>query len=461
MTDDTPRPHAEPGLGLRYGGPRQRRPPMRTITTPLAAAICAGLLAAACSSGGAPPPPAPVLHPRTTTTTTEPPTPPTTVPEEAPLPPSRPAPEPEPADGTCHPAYEPCIPILDGDALDCDDIPVGDWPIAIWDPTDDPYQLGDGKSFLGCRPHIQTPAPEPERDTRLAPEPHPADHTEDPPPTPTTTQPDPAPAPPPTPDTTQTGPAAAPPSSDEPAPEVPTSQPVYEPPTAPPIGEVGEPTPATTEAPEPPEPDPTDDAAVTATTIPVTIETTTTTEASTDDADGYDAASVEVPCVDIPAHDGDRWCTPPVVGDTIQLFSDWGGLGTDGLTRCGYDAFDYTPYYDSGRTHDEGSRVCRMLPLALRVGMVIEDYDINGQQYQVHRVTGIGAEPWARFPIWTDAVYPVYLCSRYWSIFPGYEEHGFLPGPDTSEAMRIAWRDSDGRLRLLISPAMILVGGGC
>ena len=168
-----------------------------------------------------------------------------------------------------------------------------------------------------------------------------------------------------------------------------------------------------------------------------------------------------VTCVEVPAHDGDRWCTPPVVGDTIQLFSDWGGLGTDGLTRCGYDGFDPSPYIDSGRTHVDDSGVCRMSPLALRAGMVIEDYDTGGQQYQVHRVTGIGAEPWARNAVWTDVVYPVYLCSRYWSISPGYEEHGFLPGPDTSEAMRIAWRDSDGRWRLLIDPVMILVGGGC
>ena len=168
-----------------------------------------------------------------------------------------------------------------------------------------------------------------------------------------------------------------------------------------------------------------------------------------------------VTCVEVPAHDGDRWCTPPVVGDTIQLFSDWGGLGTDGLTRCGYDGFDPSPYIDSGRTHVDDSGVCRTLPLPLRVGMVIEDYDTGGQQYQVHRVTGIGDEPWARYAVWTDVVYPVYLCSRYWRIFPGYEEYGFLPGPGTSEAMRIAWRDSDGRWRLLISPAMILVGGGC
>ena len=168
-----------------------------------------------------------------------------------------------------------------------------------------------------------------------------------------------------------------------------------------------------------------------------------------------------VTCEEVPAHDGDRWCTPPPTGDTIQLFSDWGSLGTDDTTRCGYDGYDHTPYYDSGRTHHEGSRVCRTVPLPLRVGMVIEDYDTGGQQYQVHRVIGIGAEPWARLPVWTDDVYPIYLCSRYWSIFPGYEEYGFLPADTTGETMRLAWRDSDGRWRLLIDPVMILVGSGC
>ena len=104
-----------------------------------------------------------------------------------------------------------------------------------------------------------------------------------------------------------------------------------------------------------------------------------------------------VTCVDVPAHDGDRWCTPPPTGDTIQLFSDWGGLGTDGLTRCGYDGFDHTPYYDSGRTHDEGSRVCRMLaPRRCGSAWLSRTTTPDGQQYQVHRVTGIGAEPWAR-----------------------------------------------------------------
>ena len=442
---------------------------MRTLAAALTALA---LLAAACSGDTGPPPPAraqPAAAPPVETTTTTAPPPPAPPPSTM-APPSRPAPEPEPAAGTCHPAYEPCLPILDGDALDCDDIPRGDWPIAIWDPLVDPYQLGDGQSFLGCRPHIQTPAPEPERDTRPAPEPHPADHTEDPPPTPTTTQTDPAAAPPPTPDTTQTDPAGDPPSSDEPAPEAPTSQPVYEPPTAPPIGEVGEPTPATTEAPEPPEPDPTDDAAATATTISPTPEpttttaaptTTTTTEAPTDDDAEYVDVSAEVPCVDIPAHDGDRWCTTPPTGDTIQLFSDWGVLDDRATARCGGDGYDPVPYYDSGRTHDEGSRVCRTLPLPLRVGMVIEDYDINGRQYQVHRVIGIGAEPWARLPVWTDVVYPIYLCSRYWRIYSGYEEHGYLPSPTTGETMHIAWRDSGGQWRLLIFPGRIAVGSGC
>ena len=491
MTNDTPRPNAEPGLGLRYGGPRQRRPPMRTITTPLAAAICAGLLAAACSSGDAPPPPPAVLHPRTTTTTTtttEPPTPPTTVPE-APLPPSRPAPTPPedvvPPEDECHPAYGRCLMLLEGDALDCDDIARDRWPVPILNPADDPYRLGDGTSELGCRPHIENPAPEPERDTPPAPAPQPTDHSEEPAPTP---------------DTTQADHADDPTDSDEPAPEVPTTQPVYVPTddtgpaTPPPVGTISDPTPATADAPEQPVPaPPEDDAPATATTIPPTPEPEPEPEPGPaniedadaepiEDADDYadvstedstaepieDAddilpdVSTEVPCVDVPTHDGERWCTPPPVGDTIQLFSAWQPPGSHrSVSRCGSPGYDDEPYYDSGRTHDEQSRVCRTLPLTLRVGTVIEDYDTGGREYQVHRVTGIGGEPWERLPLWTDVVYPIYLCSRWWGIFDGYEDRGFLPAMRTRETLYVAWRDADGRWRLQLGAGRIIVGEDC
>ena len=215
---------------------------------------------------------------------------------------------------------------------------------------------------------------------------------------------------------------------------------------APPIGDVGEPTPA-----------PVEDTDPTGEPTPPPVEDTL---GEPDDTD-YDDVSSEVPCVDVPAHDGDRWCTPPPSGDTIQLFSDWGTFADRGVRRCGHDGYDPGRYVDPGRTHVDNSRVCRTLPLTLQIGTVIEDYDINGNQYQVHRVLGIGDEPWPRNAVWTDVVYPICLCSQYWSIFPGYEDLGFLPAPTTGETMHIAWRDSDGRWRIRLSPGMIAVGEGC
>ena len=169
-----------------------------------------------------------------------------------------------------------------------------------------------------------------------------------------------------------------------------------------------------------------------------------------------------VTCVDVPTHDGERWCAPPPVGDTIQLFSAWQPPGSHrSVSRCGGPGYDDEPYYDSGRTHDELSRVCRTLPLTLRVGTVIEDYDTGGREYQVHRVTGIGDEPWERLPVWTDVVYPIYLCSRWWGIFDGYEDRGFLPAMRTRETLYVAWRDADGRWRLQLGAGRIIVGKNC
>ena len=167
----------------------------------------------------------------------------------------------------------------------------------------------------------------------------------------------------------------------------------------------------------------------------------------------------EVSC-DVPIHDGDRWCTPPPAGDTIQLFSDWGPPFAKGLTRCGHEGYDPQPYIDSG-VNDERARVCRTLPLALQPGTVIEDYNTFGHQYRIHRVLRIGDEPWARLPVWTDDVYPIYTCSLYWAIVPGYEDRGFLRAVETDEDMYIAWRTDDGRWRLLLNPGMIHIGTGC
>ena len=47
-------------------------------------------------------------------------------------------------------------------------------------------------------------------------------------------------------------------------------------------------------------------------------------------------ALTAVTCVDVPTHDGERWCAPPPVGDTIQLFSEWAPPGSQrSVSRCG------------------------------------------------------------------------------------------------------------------------------
>ena len=55
------------------------------------------------------------------------------------------APEPD-----CHPAYEPCLPNLPGDALNCGDLRSDQKPVTVLQPGTDPYRLdrdGDGR---GC-----------------------------------------------------------------------------------------------------------------------------------------------------------------------------------------------------------------------------------------------------------------------------------------------------------------------
>ena len=50
----------------------------------------------------------------------------------------------------CHPAYEPCLPNLPGDALNCGDLRSDQKPVTVLVVGDDPYRLdrdGDGR---GC-----------------------------------------------------------------------------------------------------------------------------------------------------------------------------------------------------------------------------------------------------------------------------------------------------------------------
>ena len=55
-----------------------------------------------------------------------------------------------PAANDCHPAYEPCLPNLPGDALNCGDLRADQRPVAVRRPGEDPYRFdrdGDGR---GC-----------------------------------------------------------------------------------------------------------------------------------------------------------------------------------------------------------------------------------------------------------------------------------------------------------------------
>ncbi len=53
--------------------------------------------------------------------------------------------------GRCSSAYLPCLPDLDGDALDCDDLAPDQKPVRLLDRNKDPYQLqGPDRSGVAC-----------------------------------------------------------------------------------------------------------------------------------------------------------------------------------------------------------------------------------------------------------------------------------------------------------------------
>ena len=55
-----------------------------------------------------------------------------------------------PAKARCHPDYSPCLPLLEGDALNCGDLTAAQKPVTVRDPGVDPYRLdGDGDG-QGC-----------------------------------------------------------------------------------------------------------------------------------------------------------------------------------------------------------------------------------------------------------------------------------------------------------------------
>ena len=50
----------------------------------------------------------------------------------------------------CHPAYETCIPNLDGDAMDCADLPDSKKPVIVKEIGTDPYLLDGDRDGRGC-----------------------------------------------------------------------------------------------------------------------------------------------------------------------------------------------------------------------------------------------------------------------------------------------------------------------
>ncbi len=56
----------------------------------------------------------------------------------------------EPVDPSCHPAYEPCLPFLPGDALNCSDLTDDQQPVIVIDLEVDPYNLDSDNDGIGC-----------------------------------------------------------------------------------------------------------------------------------------------------------------------------------------------------------------------------------------------------------------------------------------------------------------------
>ena len=50
----------------------------------------------------------------------------------------------------CHPAYEPCIPNLEGDSLNCGDLGADQKPVRVIEPAVDPFRLDGDNDGVGC-----------------------------------------------------------------------------------------------------------------------------------------------------------------------------------------------------------------------------------------------------------------------------------------------------------------------
>ena len=439
---------AFPNRGRSRNETRSTKPTGSTAAPPRTAArtrgialIVAAVLAAAACTPASDPPPAAETTP--TTPAAPPADPPAPTPEPVAAPPApavarvddTPAPTPEPVaappapavprvDDTpapetdCHPAYDGCLPLLDGDALDCDDVAPEQRPVIVLDPSDDPYHFSDGINHAGCMPtaiafEVEPPPQPPPPVQEPATEPEPG---EEPPPPPVE---EPAPAPPPEPAEPVVGGAA------------------------PPIGDVGEPTPPPPPPVEEPAPEPQPEPAPEAPAEPEAVvepQTPPTTEPFVD-------VNTTEPCSPLPEHAGDRLCLPPVEGTAIRLFSDW-------LDQAASP--DYRAFIDSGLDDVEHAHRVLTKPLVLAVGTVIQEYntDPNRPGYREWRVTRIDTEPMRRFEAWTDVVYGIFAC-----VFSYRDVDGVWVLRGRQEREYAGRPAGDGRWRVDVSPSRVL--GSC
>ena len=307
---------------------------------------------------------------------------------------------------SCHPAYDPCLPLTPGDGLDCDDLAPGVAPVVIWDPSDDPYLLGDGSSRLACgstdEPSAATTAPAPEA----------ADGSQQ-------SEPLDAAA-----DATTTAQERDIPNESEAA-------------AAPPRPGVG----GTTEQ---------------TTSPPLTFDVTNGDARQVDD--GTQSLSPpptgaaprllptsedfnrETPCGSNQPSAGKRDCQPPAADDTIRLWA----CGTD--NRAATSA-DFHILLDSGVTERTVTR-----PLRLQVGSRIEignTCEKGGLEVLVV-VTGFGG-PRERIAPWTDEVHGIYACHERRNY--KYDDPNAEPVTRRREVLYNATLDADGRYRLHADPA--------
>ena len=74
----------------------------------------------------------------------------TTMPITQPSPPPAPSTETTASESDCHPAYDPCLPNLPGDALNCGDLTASQRPVSVKQTGVDPYRLDSDRDGQGC-----------------------------------------------------------------------------------------------------------------------------------------------------------------------------------------------------------------------------------------------------------------------------------------------------------------------